>query len=234
MGIEGSGGLGYSGYELQGERLAGNTFDYPALHGSAIEAAEEYSYASCSHEAFAAGDVNASEYAVIDYIAGFQKDAPYNLRSFPAFSAAVQTALRGYVRQGGRLFVSGSFIGSGLRGTSGRSFAADVLRLHSPGTLEAFPDSLASSADSIQGLGIRFNIYRTPNEHQIAATHPDILEPAYAQAFPAFAYANGRSAGVAYAGSDFRVLSMGFPFETICQPFVREQAMRAILEFLTK
>ncbi|MFR6202590.1 MAG: hypothetical protein ACLULH_10205 [Bacteroides fragilis] len=43
--------LGYSGNELEGMKIAGNTFDYPFVHGKAIQAAGNYSFVSCSDEA---------------------------------------------------------------------------------------------------------------------------------------------------------------------------------------
>mgnify|MGYP000311429465 CR=1 FL=1 len=36
-GIEDETGLGYSGNELEGKLIAGNTFDYPFIHGKAIQ-----------------------------------------------------------------------------------------------------------------------------------------------------------------------------------------------------
>ena len=43
-GKEGEGSLGYSGSELEGMKIAGNTFDYPFIHGKAIQAAGKYSF----------------------------------------------------------------------------------------------------------------------------------------------------------------------------------------------
>ena len=38
IGRETKDGLGYSGSELEGRLIAGNTFDYPFIHGKAIQA----------------------------------------------------------------------------------------------------------------------------------------------------------------------------------------------------
>lgn len=43
IGRETKDGLGYSGSELEGMLIAGNTFDYPFIHGKAIQAAGGYS-----------------------------------------------------------------------------------------------------------------------------------------------------------------------------------------------
>lgn len=42
-GKEGKGSLGDSGRELEGLKMAGNTFDYPFVHGKALQAAGGYS-----------------------------------------------------------------------------------------------------------------------------------------------------------------------------------------------
>lgn len=51
IGRETKDGLGYSGSELEGRLIAGNTFDYPFIHGKAIQATGGYSFVSCSDEA---------------------------------------------------------------------------------------------------------------------------------------------------------------------------------------
>lgn len=43
--------LGESGEEYEGMKIIGNTFDYPFVHGKAIQAAGNYSFVSCSDEA---------------------------------------------------------------------------------------------------------------------------------------------------------------------------------------
>ena len=43
--------LGRSSSEWEGMRIAGNSFDYPFIHGKAIQASGDYSFVSCSDEA---------------------------------------------------------------------------------------------------------------------------------------------------------------------------------------
>jgi hypothetical protein len=61
---------------------------------------------------------------------------------------------------------------------------------------------------------------------------PDILNPTDPNAFPAFAYWGGGSAGIAYPGDDYRLVAMGFPFASISDPQIQAQAIEAILHFL--
>ena len=60
----------------------------------------------------------------------------------------------------------------------------------------------------------------------------DVLAPADSAAFTAFAYPDGRSAGIAYAGADYRLLALGFPFESIAEAPMREVVMQALLKYL--
>ena len=57
-------GLGLSGNDFEGLLIAGNTFDYPCLHGAAM-AANGISFVSCSSEAVIDGFVSLDAYNVI-------------------------------------------------------------------------------------------------------------------------------------------------------------------------
>ena len=46
------------------------------------------------------------------------------------------------------------------------------------------------------------------------------------------AYADNYSAAVAYQGSDYRAITLGFPFECIKSPRTRASLMAGILQFL--
>lgn len=228
MGREGVDGLGYSGRELVGRKLAGNTFDYPLIHGAAVATAG-YSYASCSREAFERGGFSLKGYAAVDYIAGLQGDFPHNLRPYRVFSPATQRKLTNYLKDGGALLVSGSYIGTDvLHHADDAAFAEEVLKYRPGGSARA------DSTDYVNGLNTQFLIYRKPNAAHYAAQAPDVLLPADGQAFTAFAYGGGQSAGTAYAGRNYRVIAMGFPFECIREEAVRKVAMKAILTFLTE
>ena len=89
-GKEGKGSLGHSGNELEGMKIAGNTFDYPFIHGKAIQAAGKYSFVSCSDEAVENGLVTLEDYPVVDYILGLEKEDPANKAYYKTFSSAMQ------------------------------------------------------------------------------------------------------------------------------------------------
>ncbi len=223
-----SAGMGQSGRELEGKEIAGNTFDYPLAHGQAIAAAGDYSFSSVSVEVFSSSALSLRSYAAIDYIAGLQARKPWNLRPFPVFPAAARNRLSSYLKGGGALLLSGSYIGSDNCDGADRSFVENVLKYKYDGSARI------DSTGVVNGLNMQFPIYREINSTHYAAIDPDAIVPAASNAFAAFAYGNGQSAGVAYKGKDYRTLSMGFPFECIRDASVRQKAMKAILEFLTK
>ncbi len=228
IGKEGFGALGFCGDELTAQQIAGNTFDFTALHGSAIAAAN-YSFASCSKAALLSGAVRLEDYDAVDYICGLECDAPHNMRPYKTFDAPTRQLLSNYLKQGGRLWVSGSYIASDMTASEEeRSFIREVLKYDSGGGLSA------DSTDYVRGLNIKLPYRRTFSPEGYAVQHPDVLIPAHEQAFTAFAYGGGASAGIAYAGQDCRIIAMGFPFESITEEKVRQQAAAAILQFLVE
>ena len=83
-------GQSYSDYET--EIVAGNSFDYPSLHGEAIVAAG-YSFSSASRLAVESGSVELSEYEVVDLILGKQRTTTIGRGAFePRFQAFGEAA----------------------------------------------------------------------------------------------------------------------------------------------
>lgn len=224
-GKETKGGLGYSTGELEGMLIAGNTFDYPFVHGKAIQAAGHYSFVSCSDEAVESGRVKLTGYPVVDYILGLQKSQG---RQYKTFSPVMQQLIADYCQKRGSLLVSGSYLGSDLSASpSDRLFAANILKYH-------FAMSVRDTySGEITGCNRTFEIPRKINEKTYAVTAPESIL-AVSPAFPLFAYTDGkRSAGVAYQG-DYRCITLGFPFESITSEIERAYVMAAMLNFLGK
>lgn len=227
-GAEGEDALGYSGSEFEGLKVAGNTFDYPLLHAGAIAGAGDYAISSCSRDALTAGTLRAENYRVVDYICGLQCDVPHNLRPYKTFPPAVRSLLSRYLSAGGRLLVTGSYIGSDMQQEEERKFTRDWLKYDFGGSARS------DSSTHIRGLNLQIPIRRNLSSEGYAVQAPDALLPAGKNAFTAFAYGGGQSAGVAYAGNDYRVIATGFPFEAITDAEVRRMAMGALINFLTE
>lgn len=227
-GKEGEGSLGYSGSELEGMKIAGNTFDYPFIHGKAIQAAGKYSFVSCSNEAVENGTVTLEDYPVVDYILGMEKEDPVHKVYYKTFSSAMQRIITSYCQSGGNLFVSGAYVGSDMSGTQGnREFTEKILKY---GYQSSMTDK---SSNRINGLGRTITIPRAPNETSYAVPAPDCIVPVDT-AFPVFTYVPGnQSAGIAYKGN-YRTFVLGFPFESIQSEADRATIMAGILGFFTQ
>lgn len=227
-GKEGKGRFGHSGKELEGVEIAGNTFDYPFIHGKAIQAAGKYSFVSCSDEAIENGIVALGNYPIVDYILGLEKEDAVARAYYKTFSSPMQRILTSYCLSGGNLFVSGAYVGSDMSNTQGnREFTEKTLKY-------GYQSSLTDKrSEQINGLGRTITIPRLPNENSYAVTTPDCIVPV-GSAFSVFTYASGnQSAGIAYKG-DYRTFVLGFPFESIQSETNRASIMAGILGFFTQ
>jgi hypothetical protein len=84
------------------------------------------------------------------------------------------------------------------------------------------------------GLDNTFKLYRDLNSEHYAVTRPDIIHPSE-ESIPIFAYGQSTyCAGVAYKGADYRVISLGFPFEVITCESSREKIMSSFIKYLTE
>ncbi|MEL5894534.1 xanthan lyase [Bacteroides sp. GD17] len=227
-------GLGSSGSEYEGMKIIGNTFDYPFIHGKAIQAAGTYSFVSCSDEAVESGIISLEDYAIVDYILGLEKEDasgnPSRSIYYKTFSSPIQRALTSYCRSGGKLLVSGAYVGSDMNSRQGdREFIQNILKYRYGNSLQTAENNIA-----VQGLGRTFTLPRLPNEQAYPVTAPDCILP-MSPAFPVMTYANGnQSAAVAYQGNDYRTFVMGFPFESIREEADRTAIMASVLQFLSE
>ena len=225
IGIEDSTGLGFTTNELEGRFIAGNTFDYVRTHAEAISHAGFYNIVSASAQAVEAYDLHLKSYDAVDLLLGLERNDGHSLVPYKTFSPTMQLLLSDYTTHGGRLLVSGAYIGSDMDEEKEKLFMANVLKVSHEGTN-------SYTQTTISGLGQHFDIYRQPNELHYAAQHTDILMPASAGPFPAMVYADSTSAAVAYQGQDYRTFVMGFPFECIQDEKMRNKLMYGILKFL--
>ena len=226
MGRETTDGLGYTDETLAGQFIAGNDFNYIRTHADAISNTQRYNIVSCSSEALETNEVIPLKYDMVDLILGLEKNDGHSLRPYQALSPMMRQHLQLFTSRGGALLVSGSYIGADMRMPSDRRYLEEVLKCNYRGTNA---DSLLRN--TISGLGTTFAFYRQLNERHYAATHPDVLEPV-SPAFCAMRYADQQSACVAYNGTDYKAMTIGFPFECIKEEYVRFALMRGILKFL--
>ena len=225
MGIE-EGGLGDSGEELAGQLIAGNDFNYVKTHAEAIQDAGDYNILSCSSESVELGKIRLTQYNVVDLLLGLERNDGHSVDFYKSFSTPMQNALQIYSKLGGRLLVSGAYIGSDMTAESEQQFLANVLKCHYAGRSMA-PDNM------VKGMGTELFYWRNLNEQHYAAVSTDILQPVK-PAITAMQYSDDYGAAIAYKGSDCRLFVMGFPFECIQTNQKRHAIMRGILNYLIK
>src|SRR5574344_331042 len=231
MGTEGPGGLGDSGNEMAGYFVAGNDFDYTTTHAEAIQSANLYNILSCSSEAIETGETDLKRYQVLDLILGLNRNKEYALRNCPTFPTLLQSSLKRYAQAGGKLIVSGSYIGTDNTDTEHQQFINSLLKCQSAG-------SNTAQNDSVIGMGTTLTYFHQLNDTHYAATSTDKLLPVNqgtgSNAFTAMRYTDDGDAAVAYNGNDYKSFTMGFPFECIRDANKRAAIMRVILSFLLK
>ena len=225
MGVMTADGLGYCGDEMAGQMIAGNDFNYPVEHARAIATSNLYSIASCSSEAILSGKIKMGKYPIVDLINGLERYDGYTPEYYKSFTPTMINKIENYIHHGGRLLVSGSYIGSDMQTDEEKNFLANTLKVQ-----YQVSDSLKATP-MVNGLGMNFDYYDKLNDKHYAATHPDILAPIDG-AICTMQYINGASAAVGYKGNGYGSFTMGFPFECIKNEQTRGQLMSGILKYL--
>lgn len=215
-------GLGRSGYELADAMIAGNTFDYVALHGRSLM--QKYSFASSSRQAVENGSVSLAKYAMVDLIMGLQKRSRYDFRNFKTFSSALRSRIGEYLAGGGSLLCSGAYIGRDMSsGAADRNFLSQQLHVAPSGEIR--------STGAISGLGVSFEIEQQLGRSTYAVQSADRLRP-QSGGKSILSYADGTTSGVLYDGPHSRCITLGFPIESIRSESIRSRLMNKFAEFL--
>ncbi len=227
-GSEGEGSLGYCGDELAGRFIMGNNRDGLVCHVKDIAMSGAYNVVGCSLEALDNNLVKLDHYNLVDIAFGLQRNDGHSLVVYKTFSETLQSKLRSYAKSGGRILVSGAYVGSDMTQPHERSFMSDVLKTTFTGT-----DTNAGN-NMVDGLGLSFDIIRQINDRHFAATSVDRIAACDGRSFAAMRYQDGSTAGVAYDGTDYKSFVMGYPYECINNVRTRQQVMKGLLGFLLK
>jgi len=232
-------GHGSSFGDYETKIIAGNTFDFPYLHGKSIKSAG-YSFVSTSDEAIMDGNLQINGYNIIDLILGEEKEIPgpktTSKREFKAFPKSFQKALSAYRENGGNLFISGAYVGSDLFDNHSDSldiqFGQEVLGYNFR-TDHAVKSGGVTSIDAgfyPPGQSFQFNSEFRSDIYKVES--PDAIEPFGPGSKTILRYSeNNTSAAIAHTGKS-NIVVFGFPFETILKRKSRDTVMLAILIFL--
>lgn len=229
-------GFGASWVDQAGNVVAGNRFDYCAVHGAALLACG-HSFCSQSLGAFLR---DADEDATfVDLICGKQASTrtgrgTSGLR-FEVFPAALREKLAHLRSRGGRLLISGAAIASDIwrpNVDTGRSeeetaalkrFVADTLGYR-------FSSAFACRNGSVDGMPF----WNRPNPWEYCVENPDGLRPVSGGQI-VFRYDDSASgAAVRYhdEASGYRLFAAGFPLEILKNTRDREKLMQVALDWL--
>ncbi len=238
---DGNVGFGASNKDFDSKEIAGNTFDYPYVHGRAIKAAG-FSFVSSSEKSVLNSSVKLHEYKIVDLILGKERQRFNPLDStkkdFKTFEPEIRKAITQLTDSGGNILISGSNIVSDLvladNSTSlEKHFIEYTLKIKwiadkinninrvsfNVSPLKEYPDNM------------EFSFHSSPNEKSYFVEAPDIIVPADIKAFKICEYEqNNTSAGIAYKGK-YGVCAFGFPIETILEEKDRIELMKSTLTF---
>lgn len=219
-------GFGASFDDKAGISVAGNSFDYAAVHGKAILKAG-HGFSSCSNEAFCNDTTLSSGVWTVDLICGKQltvTDARGH-QNFTIFTSQMQDAIRRHTAGGGNVIVSGAYIGTDIWDLvypfivdkdfrkQSIDFAQNVLGYKWQGGFASKNARIVPYGDTATGA-IEFHNVQNSDVYCVEA--PDGIAPASSAAQTILRYEDsGVSAGIKNQGNGYRTVCLGFPIETL-------------------
>ena len=230
-------GFGASRSDYEDKIIAGNTFDYPSVHGEAFLKAG-YDFVSTSVGAVKSGAVSLDGYFAVDFIMGKQTQTKVGFGNHPVkyevFPESLRKVIEQYANAGGNLLLSGAYIATDLWDAvnvsdQGKEFANKVLKFRWM-THSASVDGKVGSVSNPYGFKGKFNFYNQPNSKSYVVEAPDALNPVGENAYTIFRYSNTISAGVAYKGN-YKSVVLGFPIETLTSQEQIDTLIGEVVEF---
>lgn len=240
-------GHGASWDDHAGEIIAGNTFDYPAVHGQSLMELG-YSFESMSAGAFCL--YGARDADAVDLICGKQLTVPVGpgRNEYQVFPKALREAISQTAERGTGIIVSGADIATDVWSyvypmehdvadkTECARFVSGVLGY-----------KLGSTAGTNVGSVDGMEFWSSPNEVSYSVEMPDALKPASPAAEVALRYdRTGLPAAIAFTGTTpsgtssagtgttYRVFSLGVPIEALKDPSDRTTLLHQALDFVTE
>ncbi len=236
-------GFGASRSNYEDKVIAGNTFDYPIVHGEAIMSAG-YSFVSSSVKAFETDSISAEKYMAVDMIMGKQKEVKIGRGAVPnkfkVLSPELMNTITEYTKTGGNVLLTGAFIATDIWDKKNaveeeKTFAADVLGYKWRVGQAAIEGSIYAVPSVYKELSndATWTFEMTLNDKIYAVESPDALYPADTKTgATVLRYSeNNIPAGVASAKNGYKTFVMGVPFEVIETAEGRNAFMKNVLDF---
>lgn len=242
-------GFGASYNDFAGRLIAGNSFDYPYIHGRMILAAGK-AFCSASSEGFiSSSDIYENADAIdlicgkqLSTVTGYGKDGVH----WRVFTPEMQTVLRRCTTMGKNLLVSGANIGTDIWQNvfqvpsdssftaASKAFATEVLgyRLITNRASRRGAVWTSSNKAGFKGRGLEFGFNTVYDENFYRVESPDALAPSGDASSTILRYReNNVSAGICHQGDGYRTVCIGFPLESIRDEKAAEELMESILTY---
>lgn len=241
-------GFGASHKDFIGKAVAGNTFDYPSVHGKAIMEAG-YPFMSCSRDSFSSDTTYMSSAWAVDLICGKQiTTVTGDRKAYSVFPVELQEAISDYTSRGGNILVSGANIATDIWDQiyeyevdyeyikSSQAFASNVLgykwiRNNASQTAEV---SYSKNGRIEEQMSLDASFYNTPNEKCYSVETPDGITPA-GEGSVFLRYTDTEiSAGICHEGDGYKTVCIGFPIETCKDENSISNIISTTLDFFEK
>ena len=245
-------GFGASDSDYAGKIVAGNTFDYPYVHGKAMLKAG-YAFYSCSNEAFCSDTTFRSSAWAVDMVCGKQGTTTVGSSRQPkyqVFPIEMQTALKAYTAAGGNVLISGAHIATDVWDEiypaevskeykeDTQKFVKEVLGYKMVSNYAGRKGSVAKVKSTRMGVkpGKAWKFHTEINPDCYCIETPDGISPVSSKTGSTFMrYTDTElSAGVCFEGNGYRTVALGFPIETLKNTEEIEEIINNTLEFFSK
>jgi hypothetical protein len=236
-------GFGASYDDMAGFRRAGNSFDYPYVHGKAVMASGR-GFSSVSAEALSLFPELAGDFGSIDLICGKQVTTvpgkSLKAQRHQVFPKGLRDALAGFASGGGNILVSGADIGTDIwdrvypvvkdaaDSAEAASFAEKVLGYRFVSNYACRSGELRTTGKSRNFKAVRpsFTYCGTPEEKIYCVETPDAIRPSDSKGGIFLKYADtGLPAGIWSRREGYRTVCLGVPLEV----FRDEDDIRAVI-----
>jgi hypothetical protein len=215
----------------------GNTYNFIRQHALAFQFNNRPIH-SATNEAITSGLISLNDYSITDYILGEESTAD------ETFNNDEQVFLMNYVQHGGKLFISGSEIAWDLdyKGSqSDKDFYRNYLKAEyvydAPNNQSNLFYSVSNTPTQIFSEISDFS-FDNGNNGTYNVDYPDVIK-AFGGSSPCMYYTGfpEQFAAICYEGiaptgsNNYKLVNMGFPFETIYPESIRNSIMQKILAF---
>jgi hypothetical protein len=229
-------GHGASHSDYESKIIAGNSFDYSYVHGKAIKE-NGFSFCSVSDEFILNGDV-LTKYKMVDFIFGEEKKTSLprykDKIDFEVFPSWMRDLITSYLLGGGKLFLSGAYIGTDLYSnpdSSGIRFANNILKFKLKTGHAVKTGNVFSVSSTFLPIKNTFEFNTTLNDSIYKVEAPDELGEINGSEILLRYSENNFSSAVGYK-DNYGVVTFGFPFETILGEKQRNLVMKSVLNYL--